>query len=211
MQDRFNLHDRVAVVTGGNGLLGTEYIETLVGAGAKVAVVDLTDSLNERLQKLSRDAVSLVQTDVTKKEELEAALATIEKKFGTPDILINNAAIDFDPGADASENRSFEEYSLKSWNKVIEVNLTGTMLSCQVFGGAMARKGRGSIVNMSSIYGLVSPDQRLYTYLKEKTGVPFIKPISYTATKSAIIGMTRWLAVYYAPKVRVNALAPGGG
>jgi NAD(P)-dependent dehydrogenase (short-subunit alcohol dehydrogenase family) len=214
MKSRFDLSGRVAVVTGGNGLLGTAYAETLRSAGARVVILDIAKKLNERLQNLVKeapDAVALVYGDVTDRESLEKALIEIEKQFGTPDILINNAAIDFDPGADASENRSFAEYSLKSWNKVIEVNLTGTMLACQVFGEAMAAAGRGSIINMSSIYGLVSPDQRLYAYLKEKTGIPFIKPIAYTATKSAIVGITKWLAVYYAPRgVRVNALAPGG-
>src|SRR3990167_1074301 len=194
MKDRFNLENRIAVVTGGNGLLGTEYVEALVEAGARVAVLDTASKLNERLQKkaLGNDRpVELFTADVTDKKALDEALTRIEKRFGTPDILINNAAIDFDPGADAKENQSFEEYSLQSWNKVIEVNLTGTMLSCQVFGAAMARKGRGSIINMSSIYGLVAPDQRLYKYLKEKNGMPFIKPIAYTATKSAVVGITK--------------------
>src|SRR3989344_1772784 len=213
MKDQFDLSERIAVITGGNGLLGTEYAETLLNAGAKVAILDIGNGLNEPLKKLSTEtgSVKFFQADVTDKESLTAAAGRIEKGMGVPHILINCAAVDFDPGADASENRSFADYSQKSWNKVLEVNLTGTMLACQVFGEAMAVAGRGSIINLSSIYGLVAPDQRMYEYLKEKTGTPFIKPIAYSATKAAIIGITKWLATYYAPRgVRVNALAPGG-
>ena len=127
-----------------------------------------------------------------------------------PHALINAAAIDSPPDAPAGENGPFETYPLESWNRVMDVNVTGLMLCCQVFGAAMAEAGRGSIVNVSSIYGVVSPDQRIYAYRAE-AGAAFVKPVAYSASKSALLNLSRYLATYWAPRgVRVNTLTLAG-
>ncbi len=207
----FDLKDRVAIVTGGNGQLGTEYVKTLIQAGARVAIFDVATKLNDQLQELSKKSpIELFTVNITKKEELEKALSEIEKKWDTPSVLINNAALDSPPGANPDENKSFEDYSLKSWQSVVDVNLTGTFLCCQVIGAKMAEAGRGSVINISSTYGVVSPNQNIYAY-RAKTGKPFVKPVGYSASKSAILNLTRYLATYWAKKgVRVNTLVPGG-
>ena len=148
--------------------------------------------------------------DVTSKTSLAAALDLIESRFGAPTVLVNNAAIDSPPSAPLEENGPFEDYPEQSWDNVLEVNLKGVFLCCQVFGGAMARSGRGSIINIASIYGLVSPDQSIYQYRRDR-GEIFYKPVAYSASKSGIYNLTRYLAVYWAKKnVRVNTLTIAG-
>lgn len=207
----FSLADRVAIVTGGNGRLGTEYVKTFARAGAKVAVFDVAKALNPELAALAKDLpIRLWTLDITKKEEIERAVADIEREWGTPSVLVNNAALDAPPGARPEENRSFEEYSLESWKATIDVNLTGTFLCAQVVGARMAKRGKGSIINIASTYGLVSPNQNIYAY-RATQGTPFVKPASYSASKSAILNFTRYLATYWAKQgVRVNTLSPGG-
>ena len=156
------------------------------------------------------DRVWAVQADVTDRPSLERALETITTRWGVPHALVNAAALDSPPGAPASENGPFEEYPESSWTKVLTVNLTGTFLCCQVFGGAMAIARRGSILNISSIYGVVSPDQRIYEY-RRKSGAPFFKPAAYAASKSGLLNLTRYLATYWASAgVRVNTLTFAG-
>ena len=139
-----------------------------------------------------------------------AGLRQIEAAWGTPHVLINNAALDSPPGAPAAENGPFETYPVASLDKVIEVNLKGVVLCCQVIGGAMAAAGRGSVINICSIYGLVSPDQRIYEY-RAREGAAFFKPVAYSVSKSGLLNLTRYLATYWAPKgVRVNTLTFGG-
>lgn len=208
-EELFTVSGRVAVVTGGNGKLGTEYVKALTKAGAKVAVFDVAATLNKEL--VSLPDVRLYTVDITDKQAIEDAANCVEVDFGTPDILINNAALDAPPGHGAGgENESFENYSLESWNAVWSVGVTGAFLACQVIGSRMAAAGRGSIINVSSHYGMVSPDQRMYEYKKQEGG-PFVKPVSYSVAKSAILNLTRYLATYWAARgVRVNTLVPGG-
>lgn len=208
----YDLADRTIVITGGLGQLGTEFTRVLAARGARVAVLDLDTALAGRpADDMGQgDRVIYVRADVTQRGQLESALAEIEKKWGAPHGLINNAALDSPPDAPASENGPFESYPKESWDRILEVNLTGTFLCCQVFGGRMAEQGRGTIVNVCSIYGMVSPDQRLYEYRAAK-GVPFIKPVGYAASKSGLLNLTRYLATYWAPKgVRVNTLTLAG-
>ncbi len=210
--EEFNIKGKIAVVTGGNGQLGTEYVKTLVLSGTKVAIFDVTKILNEELKKLSKKyPIKLFTLDITNKKQIEKALKEIEINWGTPNILVNNAAVDSPPGANPKENQSFENYSIKTWNTVMNVTLTGTFLCCQVIGGKMSEKGGGSIVNICSTYGLVSPNQSIYEYRKAKTAVPFVKPVAYSVSKSGVLNLTRYLATYWAKKnVRVNTLTPGG-
>ena len=157
-----------------------------------------------------KDNYEFYISDITNKSSLIDVSKLIFNKFGTPTALINNAAIDSPPGAPIEETGPFETYPESSWDKVIDVNLKGTFLSCQVFGAMMAEAKKGSIINISSIYGLVSPNQNLYEYRRAK-GEDFYKPVAYSASKSGIMNLTRYLAVYWAKyNVRVNTLTIAG-
>jgi NAD(P)-dependent dehydrogenase (short-subunit alcohol dehydrogenase family) len=208
----FSVAGRVAVVTGGLGQLGRQFSGALAARGAHVAILDRRQDpalVATRFGDLPGRVISL-EADITRRAELEAALAIIETQLGTPHILINNAALDSPPNAPAAENGPFEHYPEESWDRVMEVNVKGVFLTCQVIGGRMAEAGRGSVINVSSIYGLVSPDQRIYSY-RAASGAPFYKPVAYAASKSALLNLTRYLATYWAPRgVRVNTVTFAG-
>lgn len=199
----FDLSGRVAVVTGGLGQLGSVYIAGLVERGMRVAVFDLaTGEVPEGARSYA--------VDVTDRASLEAAARAVEAEWGVPHLLVNNAALDSPPDAPAEEVGPFETYPEASFDAVMDVNVKGTFLCCQVVGGAMARAGRGSIVNISSIYGLLSPVQELYAFRRER-GETFVKPVAYSVSKSAILNLTRYLATYWAKAgVRVNTLTLAG-
>lgn len=215
MDKLFDLMDRVMVVTGGLGQIGREFCVELHARGAKVAVVNRRipsrDELKDRFP-VDSGRFAVFKADITKKAELRNALAEIIERWGVaPHALINNAGIDTQPSAPPEVSGPFEFFPEDVWREVVEVNLTGTFLACQVFGAAMAEAGRGSIVNVSSIYGVVSPVQDIYAYKKEKTGVPFIKPVAYSASKSGLTNLTHYLGTYWAKKgVRCNMLVPSG-
>lgn len=205
-QDLFNLQDQIVVVTGGLGQLGRQYTRALVEHGAKVAVFDIREA-----QPMETDSVAYFQVNVANRESLENALAALVRHWGVPHVLINNAAIDSPPNAPSEENGPFETYPEQSWDRVIDVNLKGVFLCCQVIGSAMAEAGRGSIINIASIYGLVSPNQDIYKYRFERDGKPFFKPVAYSVSKSGLLNFTRYLATYWARKgVRVNSLTLAG-
>lgn len=202
----FSVKGCVAVVTGGLGQLGSVYAKCLIANGARVAVVD------QRLPEADPiPGAHYSAADITSRAELETALEGIRSALGAPAILINNAALDSPPGSPAEENGPFESYPEESWDRVLDVNLKGTFLCCQVFGGAMAEAGRGSVINVGSIYGVVSPDQKIYAYRSANGGAPFFKPVAYSASKSGILNLTRYLAGYWAARgVRVNTLTLAG-
>jgi NAD(P)-dependent dehydrogenase (short-subunit alcohol dehydrogenase family) len=208
----FDVRGRVVVVTGGLGQLGRQFSLTLRERGARVVVLDVALDEAKVTERYGTDRTNLLflAADVTSAGSLEAALAEIERAWGPPHALVNNAAIDAPPDAPPEENGPFERYPEQSWDRVMAVNTKGVFLCSRTFGAAMARAGRGSIVNISSIYGLVSPDQRIYDYRRE-SGDEFFKPIAYSASKATLLNMTRYLATYWAPKgVRVNTLTFAG-
>lgn len=209
--DLFEVSGEIVVVTGVAGQLGQEYARSLLESGARVAGLDVRSSAGtQALAAANPHRFCFVSADVTSKPSLQGALHAVEERFGTPTVLINNAAIDSPPSAPLEENGPFEDYPEASWDKVIDVNLKGTYQCCQVFGGAMAKKQRGSIINVASIYGVVSPDQSLYEY-RRRRGETFYKPAAYAASKSGVLNLTRYLAVYWARKhVRVNTLTIAG-
>jgi NAD(P)-dependent dehydrogenase (short-subunit alcohol dehydrogenase family) len=202
---RFDIGGNIVVVTGGAGQLGQNFAAALSEAGARVAVFDRAAG---RLAE--GDNLRYFPCDVTDRATLTAALADVERHWGVPAGLVNAAAIDAPPDAPAEENGPFETYPDSSWDRVMAVNVKGVFLSCQIVGGAMARQKRGSIVNVASIYGMVSPDQGLYQYRRDR-GDMFYKPIAYSVSKSALYNMTRYLATYWgAAAVRVNTVTFGG-
>lgn len=204
--DPFSVADRIAVVTGGLGLLGRHYARALGERGARVAILDRTDDPGME----AGDRLMPIKADVTDRTDLEAALEAIRARWGTPDVLVNNAALDSPPSAPVEENGPFETYPEASFDRVMDVNVKGVFLCCQVFGGAMAGAGRGSIINISSIYGVVSPNQGLYEY-RRRRGETFYKPVAYSVSKSALLNLTRYLATYWARQgVRVNTLTLAG-
>lgn len=207
----FDVSTAIAVITGVSGQLGKEYAQSFLKRGARVAGLDLRNSAaSEELQKAYPNRFLFVTSSVTSKSALQDALDQIERRFGVPTVLINNAAINSPPSAPIEENGPFEDYPESSWDNVIDVNLKGTYLCCQVFGAAMARAEHGSIINVASIYGVVAPDQSLYEYRRQR-GEVFYKPVAYSASKSGILNLTRYLAVYWAKrKVRVNSLTIAG-
>lgn len=213
---KFDLTGRVAVVTGGVGLLGAEFCRTLAEAGAAVAVVDLNASAShgtaDALTKNGYKALA-VPTDITQPDSVNAMVAKVLAEFGRLDILVNSAALDpkFDP--DAAKKGiapgAFEDYPLDQWNAALNVNLTGMFLVTQACVKPMLdQRKKGSIINICSTYGLNGPDQRIY--VRDGQRVAF-KPVYYTVTKAGVMGFTKYLAAYYAgTEIRVNALTPGG-
>jgi NAD(P)-dependent dehydrogenase (short-subunit alcohol dehydrogenase family) len=209
--DHFDVKSEIIIITGISGQLGFQYAKTLLKSGAIVIGIDLKkspDLLN--LENLFGNKFHFYECDITNKYQLQQIHDQCLKEVGIPTVLVNNAAIDSPPGSDASENGPFEFYTEESWNKVMKVNVSGVFLTSQIFGSTMAKNQKGSIINISSIYGIVSPDQSLYEY-KRKNGVEFYKPISYSVSKSALINLTKYLAVYWAKdNVRVNTLIIAG-
>src|SRR5262245_31952817 len=188
MTDLFDLKGRVVVVTGGLGQLGRAFSAALVTYGARVAVLDRAIDPTRAKAAVAAgggpERTMVIEADVTRRETLQSALATIEARWGTPAGLVNNAALDSPPNAPASETGPYETYPDSSFDRLLEVNVKGVHLCCQVFGGAMARARGGSIVNIGSIYGVVSPDQSLYEY-RRSAGEIFYKPVGYSVSKSA--------------------------
>ncbi len=207
----FDVSSEVVLVTGVSGQLGGEYARAFLQRGARVVGLDIRPSAgSELLAKDFSGRYLFCAADVTDKASVQIAFSTITSHFGTPSVLINNAAIDSPPSAPPEENGPFEEYPESSWDKVLDVNLKGMFLCCQVIGAAMAREGRGSIINIASTYGMVSPDQNLYEY-RRKRGEVFYKPVAYAVSKSGALNLTRYLAVYWAKQgVRVNSLSIAG-
>jgi 2-deoxy-D-gluconate 3-dehydrogenase len=211
--EQFKLYGRVAAVTGGAGLLGSEFCRTLAEAGAQVVIADLNGEAASGLARaLTENGCTAlgVGTDVTSPASVRGMVEAAQDRFGRLDILVNSAALDpkFDPQHGAQHTNSFEDYPLEMWEQALSVNLTGMFLCCQAAARPMLAQGKGAIINICSTYGLVGPDQRIY----ERPGEPTrYKPVYYSVTKAGVLGLTRYLATYYAGKnIRANALTPGG-
>ena len=207
----FDVKNRNIVITGSSGLLGSQYANTLSEAGANVILVDLESKKNKKLEnslvkKYGNKAHSYT-SDISNLQEVKKLSKNVLRDFKRIDGLINNAAFTSKGAKEESDNPygSFENFPMKIWQKSIDINLTGVFFCSQAFGKIMAKQGKGVIVNIASNYGLVGADQRIYG----KSGLNL--PISYAATKGAVVNMTRYLAAYWNGKgIRVNTLSPGG-
>jgi NAD(P)-dependent dehydrogenase (short-subunit alcohol dehydrogenase family) len=215
--DSFKLDGRTAVITGAAGLLGPRHAEALLQAGAQVALLDVQaeklKKLGEALSSRFPGKVHTLPVDLTKEAEIVKSKQTLFEKLKVyPDILINNAAIDakFD-SASAKPLSRFENFPLEQWNLEIAVGLTGAMLTAKIFGIEMAKAGRGVILNISSDLGVIAPDQRIYRKPGVDEEMQNVKPVTYSAIKHGLIGLTKYLATYWGDRnVRCNAFAPGG-
>ena len=202
----FDVSGKIIIITGAAGLLGTEYAKGLSKEGANVVLADLDfkkckDICLELEKKYSVKPLA-INLDLTKISSIKNMVKKVIKKYGKIDVLINNAAYQ---GDDKLRTIPFEELPLESWNKAIDVNLTGIFLCCQEIGKIMVKQKKGVIINISSTYGIVAPDQRIYGKSRQNSA------IFYAATKSAVLNLTRYLAAYWQGKgIRVNTLSPGG-
>ncbi len=212
----FDLSGKVAIITGGASLLGEMHAEAIAEAGGHPILADINEELaiakaKKISEKYSVNSVA-IKADITSKAEVERLAELVLKKFGRVDILINNAAND--PKVEVSSDDSwtrFENFPIVQWNQDIAVGLTGAFLCSQVIGREMAKRGGGVMLNIGSDLSVIAPDQRIY----RKEGLPEekqpVKPVSYSVVKTALIGLTRYLATYWADKnIRVNCLSPGG-
>ena len=215
MTKLFDLTGRVAVITGGAGLLGEQHARAIASAGGSPVLLDVTARADAKAEQISVEfgvsAWSRV-TDITQPQDLNACLQEILSRFGRLDILINNAANNpkMESGAGVNFSR-LENFPLAQWEADIAVGLTGAFLCSKVFGSYMAGHGGGVILNVASDLALIGPDQRIYRQPGVAEDQQPVKPVTYSVVKSALVGLTRYLATYWAgDNVRVNAISPGG-
>jgi 2-deoxy-D-gluconate 3-dehydrogenase len=228
VSELFRLDGQIAIVTGGAGLLGRQFCRALAQAGARVIVADLNkEDADIIAQQINLDGyqAKAIKADITNPTSVNDMVSMASSWGGKLDILVNSAALDpkFDPQHIAERNHpapypvnqneefasgAFETFSLDEWKAALEVNLTGVFLCCQAACKLMLKQGKGVIINIGSMYGIVGPDQRLY---QRPDQPPKFKPVYYTVSKAGVLGLTRYLATYFAGKnIRVNALTPGG-
>jgi NAD(P)-dependent dehydrogenase (short-subunit alcohol dehydrogenase family) len=216
MLNLFDLSGRVAVITGGAGLLGVKHAEAISSAGGTPVLIDISaDRASARAAEIAKatgvDAASIA-ADITSLSDVESALQFVLARYGRIDILINNAANNpkMESSGDVAWSR-VENFPLEQWHQDISVGLTGAFLCSRVFGAEMARHRRGVILNVSSDLGVIAPDQRIYRTKNRAEHEQSVKPVTYSVVKTGLIGLTRYFATYWAEQgVRVYAISPGG-
>lgn len=217
VRDLFDLSGRVAVITGGAGLLGRKHAETVAELGGVPVILDLdrrqADDVADELAARHGVAAAGLAADITLPEQVEAAVAQVMDRFGRIDILINNAANNpkVEQGVGKQAWSRLESFPLDVWDQDLAVGLKGAFLCIRAIGPEMARAGRGVVLNIASDLAVIAPDQRLY----RQPGLPAeqqpVKPVTYSVVKAGLLGLTRYTATYWAERgVRANALAPGG-
>ncbi len=219
LSELFNLSGRVAIIAGAAGLLGHEHADALAEAGANVVLADVREgacqSLAEEIMSKRRVRAIAVKVDVADPAAVQKMTERTVAEFKRVDILINNAALTVKGGSEQVKDyfAPFEDYPLEVWKKALRINLTGVFLCSQAVGKQMIKQNRGVIINICSTYGVVAPDQRIYENARSPYDptITFNTPASYSATKGAVLALTRYLATYWAGKnIRINALTPGG-
>ena len=214
----FDVSNKICIVTGGLGQIGKNFAKALYERDARVAIF-AAHPTPERVESIfpaaqyQQDRLKVYKVDINKKDTIEAALDQMRQAWpDAPDVLVNCAGIDTQPTAPPEVSGPFEKFPEEVFREVVDVNLVGTFLMTQAVGARMVAAGKGgSIINIGSIYGMVSPIQDIYAYKEERTGVPFIKPVAYSAAKSGVYNLTRYCATYWGKKgIRVNTLSPAG-
>lgn len=216
MMSNFSLAGKVIVITGGTGFLGKKHAEAVAEMGGTPILLDLNiNDIDDFISKLNTEYevnAAVYRVNITAEEYLTKVLSAIITEYKGIDGLINNASLN--PKMESKTNSNFtrfEDYSLDSWNKEIQVGLTGAMLCTKIIGNYMSENGGGVIVNVSSDLGLIAPDQRIYKEEGLADDCQPVKPVTYSVIKHALIGLTKYTATYWADKgVRCNAIAPGG-
>ncbi len=207
--NRYSLHDKIAVVTGGAGLLGRQHTLAILENGGSAVIIDIDKS---RISKLKKEflkkgfKIDAFYGDVTNDKQINEIKRKILKKYKKIDILINNAERDHIPKKKSAKFENlFEKYPIKKWDEELDIGLKGAFICSQIFGSEMAKKKNGVILNIASDLSVIAPDQRLYSHLKT------FKPVTYSVIKHSLIGLTKYLASYWSSKkIRVNAISPGG-
>ena len=213
---KFKLNNKVAIITGGAGLLGMKHAEAIAEAGGIPVLWDIhSQAVQDRSREVAEryDAPCLgMDVDITDRENVKTGVNEVLKTLHHIDILINNAANDPKVAPDESPAWSrLENLSLDMWQKDIAVGLTGAFLCSREIGLYMAKHGGGVILNIASDLGVIAPDQRIYRKEGIDENEQPVKPVTYSVVKHGLIGLTKYLATYWAKnKVRVNAISPGG-
>jgi NAD(P)-dependent dehydrogenase (short-subunit alcohol dehydrogenase family) len=204
----FRLDGKVAIITGAAGLLGLQHATALSEFGAHVILTDLdVENCEKRARQINQESkveALAIRSDVTSQPSWQSLLERVLSSFGRVDILVNNAAFTTQSRS-ANYNTSFANFPLEDWRQILDVNLTGTYIGCQVVGSQMVKQKMGSIINMASLYGVVSPHHRMYS------GTEIHQPAAYSVSKAGVIALTRYLGTLWADQgVRVNCITPGG-
>jgi NAD(P)-dependent dehydrogenase (short-subunit alcohol dehydrogenase family) len=202
-----NLNGRVALITGGAGHIGSAMAEALAELGARIVLLDSSQnacaSASDRIQHLYNTESFSLAVNLSNENEVRSVADAVLNRFGGLDILINCAAM-----VNTSNLKGwiapFKEQGSETWRGALEINLTAPFILTQLFADALAKSGHGAVINVASIYGMVGPDMKLYE------GTPLGNAAAYGASKGGLLQLTRWLATVLAPKVRVNAITPGG-
>jgi NAD(P)-dependent dehydrogenase (short-subunit alcohol dehydrogenase family) len=207
IEELFTLKDKTVILTGSAGRLGSHFAETLASVNCNLILVDIDNDKNlkleKKLKKKFKSKIFLKTMDCSNELDMKKFIIEIKKEFKTVDVLINNAH--FIPRNNPGIAKKFEEYSFELWNKTVQLNLNNIFLCCKEIGKIMIKQKSGSIINISSIYGIVAPDQRIYDDLKLNS------PPFYSATKGAIVNLTKYLASQWGiHNIRVNSLTLGG-
>lgn len=217
--EKFYIKDKVVIITGGAGLLGGRHAEAVIEGKGIPVLIDISETSVHAAGRILNDKygggckVEGCVADITKREEIEQIAETILEKYGHIDVLINNAANNPKVEGNAANMKAiqFENFPLQMWQDDMAVSLTGAFLCSQVFGSIMAGQGKGVILNISSDLGIIAPDQRIYRKHGLAEDEQAIKPVTYSVTKHGLIGLTKYLATYYAEKgIRANTLCPAG-
>jgi NAD(P)-dependent dehydrogenase (short-subunit alcohol dehydrogenase family) len=216
VRDLFDLTGRVAIITGGAGLLGEQHAQAVALAGGIPVLVDIEGQIAEqKSRRLSEDfqvpAMGRL-VDISQADQVRSLLEEVLDRHGRIDILINNAANN--PKMESTDEVNFsrfENFTLAQWEADLAVGLTGAFVCSQLIGTEMARRRRGVIINVASDLALIGPDQRIYRQPGRREDLQPVKPVTYSVVKTGLLGLTRYLATYWAQAgVRVNAISPGG-
>lgn len=217
--NKFYIQDKIVVITGGAGLLGVKHAEAVIEGGGIPVLIDISETVvkvvKEKLKEIYGKTCRIEEyiVDITKREEIEKTADDLLNRYGHIDILINNAANNPKLEEHVANMKAiqFEKFPLQMWMDDLAVGLTGAFMCAQVFGKVMAKQRYGVMLNISSDLGIIAPDQRIYRKDGLKDDEQTIKPVTYSVVKHGLIGLTKYLATYYADKgIRVNALCPSG-